>query len=253
LTTLDANGLADTTVANSPTTHTQNPAAQPFLSREQILTVTTRCLRQQGYDSTTIRAIASMLNCAVGSIYRYFKDKHDLLSAVTQQALAPVEKLAAEGVPMDEAVRQYCRAVAAAPESYRLMFWLACQQKGADVALQAELPGVVQRIIAGWSTQLGSADAAQRVWAHLHAYILLGWGEEQCVQGVLAPLGIKVEAPNIAALNVVGPVAPTQPTATIMIKPAADATAALLDTTPHAADNFDSQAVVSDGDDVTLL
>ena len=252
MTTLDTNGLVDTVATSQTTANETAPApVQPFLSREQILAVTTRCLTLRGYDKTTIRAIASMLNCAVGSIYRYFKDKHDLLSEVTQQGFARVERLASEGVPMDEAVRQYCKAVNAAPESYRLMFWLACQQEGA--ASQAELPAVVQRIIAGWSTQLGSAEAAQRAWAHLHAYILLGWSEEQCVQGVLAPLGIKI-APSIVDTAGSTPVASVQASiAAPVFKPAADAHVALLDTTPHPADNFDGQAVVSEGDDVTLL
>lgn len=245
MTALDANGLSDSVVTTQSTPAESTP--QPFLSREQILVVTTRCLRQRGYDATTIRAIAGMLNCAVGSIYRYYKDKHDLLSAVTQHSFLHVERLASDGVPMDESVRQYCNAVNAAPESYRLMFWLACQQKP-DAASQAELPAAVTRIISAWGTQLGSRPAAERAWAHLHAYILLGWNAEQCVRGVLEPLGIKIAAPIVESAPT--PIAPQPAPA---INPVANETAALLDQTPHPADTFESQAVVSDGDDVTLL
>ena len=49
------------------------------LSRDQILDATGRCLASRGYDATTIRTIAGVLDCAVGSIYRYFRDKRELL------------------------------------------------------------------------------------------------------------------------------------------------------------------------------
>src|SRR4051812_46315046 len=100
------------------------PAVQ--LSREQILAATSQCLQKEGYDATTIRKIASLLNCAVGSIYRYFRDKHELLSIVTQQVLDPVVAATESGSSMEGSVRLYHRIVTQSPESYRLMFWLAC-------------------------------------------------------------------------------------------------------------------------------
>ena len=51
------------------------------LSRGQILDATETCLAELGYDGTTIRAIAKRLDCAVGTIYRYFRDKRSLLTA----------------------------------------------------------------------------------------------------------------------------------------------------------------------------
>src|SRR5690349_21722567 len=106
------------TPANTPTT---TPSTQ--LSREQILAATSRCLYQEGYDATTIRKIASLLNCAVGSIYRYFRDKHELLSIVTQQALEPVAAAIESGQDQEQALRLYHQIVTQSPETYRLMFW----------------------------------------------------------------------------------------------------------------------------------
>ena len=56
------------------------------LGRRRILDATQRCLCQEGYDATTIRRIASQLGCAIGSIYRYFADKHELPFALLADA-----------------------------------------------------------------------------------------------------------------------------------------------------------------------
>lgn len=146
-----------------------NTATQ--LSRAQILNATSDCLHQFGYDATTIRRIASQLDCAVGSIYRYFRDKRELLYAVTQQTLEPVADAADAGQTVEEGERLYRQLVGSAPQVYRLMFWLACV--GNDDGVHDHLPTVVGRIIKGWSVLLGDIETAQSRWAALHADITL--------------------------------------------------------------------------------
>lgn len=137
------------------------------LSRAQILEATTRCLREEGYDNTTIRRIASHLDCAVGSIYRYFRDKRDLLAAVAQGMLAPVADAAERGVPVLQTTRQYHEAASADGPTYRMMFWLASLSPAEPV------PAVVLRIVQAWALQLGSLRAAQEHWSSLHGSIML--------------------------------------------------------------------------------
>lgn len=144
------------------------------LSREQILAVTAQSLQQHGYDGTTIRRIASMLGCAVGSIYRYFTDKRELLAAVTELTLEPVAVMAEAGESFDATVRQYYHAAAHAPQTYRLMFWLASETPLEGGSVDASrLPAVVQRIIDAWATRLGGIDRARRSWAVLHGMLTL--------------------------------------------------------------------------------
>jgi AcrR family transcriptional regulator len=146
-------------------------AKQPavHLSRVQILHATAVCLAECGYDGATIRRIAKQLNCAVGSIYRYFDDKRSLLDAVTQARFEPVAQVAE--VSAERSAALYAHAAADEPQQYRLMFWLA------SVGDHREAPGVpdvIQRIITAWAGQMGDRRKAERFWAQLHGRIMLG-------------------------------------------------------------------------------
>lgn len=161
-------------------------AVATALSRRQIMDVTARCLREEGYDATTIRRIAAILDCAVGSIYRYFHDKRDLLDAVSQAALAPAADAAEAGAAMAETARLYHRLADRDPAMYRLMFWLTTVRNGwGESASQSHepppppappLPKVIERIIAAWADQLGDLPRARRCWVTLHGGIMLGMG-----------------------------------------------------------------------------
>lgn len=146
------------------------------LDRNQILDATARVLREKGYDGTTIRTIAKQLDCAVGSIYRYFKDKRQLLDAVCQRRFDAVAEHAELGSPLSKTALMYARVASEQPEQYRLMFWLASIGK----QQQSEaLPSIIRRILAGWSETLGDQTAARKTWAALHGAVNLGLAPEQ--------------------------------------------------------------------------
>ena len=145
------------------------------LDRGQILDATAECLHENGYDGTTIRKIAGLLGCAVGSIYRYFEDKRELLDAVCQRRFHAVAEHAELGTHIAKTARLYLLAAAENPELYRLMFWLA--SVGRRESKQPP-PAVVARVLDGWTDQLGSYDAAVGLWGQLHGGIMLGLGVE---------------------------------------------------------------------------
>ncbi|MEM9882750.1 MAG: TetR/AcrR family transcriptional regulator [Planctomycetota bacterium] len=159
----DAATLAPDAVA-TPRTPTQ-------LSREQILDATAACLEDLGYDGTTIRRIAKQLDCAVGSIYRYFDDKRALLAAVIQRRFEPVLDRIEHGAPAEASAGLYVEIARDQPELYRLMFWLASVGRNADAPT---LPAVVQKVIERWARQHGDPAAAEALWARVHGAILLG-------------------------------------------------------------------------------
>lgn len=148
-------------------------AAAP-LSRSQILDATEQCLSRRGYDATTIRLIAQHLGCAVGSIYRHFRDKRDLLYAVCQRMLATVADLAEAGATIERCEQAYHDRVHESPHLYPLMFWLASAMQQRTSAPGGSLPRVVERIIDAWSTQLDGDEAARCRWATLHGDIVAG-------------------------------------------------------------------------------
>jgi len=164
------------------------PAKTPTcLDRGQILDATARVLREKGYDGTTIRTIAKQLDCAVGSIYRYFKDKRQLLDAVCQRRFDAVAEYAELRSPISKTALMYARVAAEQPEQYRLMFWLASIGK----QQQSEaLPAIVRRILASWTESMHDQAKARRTWAALHGAINLGLAPEQ----ILTLLDLPTEA-----------------------------------------------------------
>ena len=147
------------------------------LSRAQILHATAICLAEEGYDGTTIRRIAKQLNCAVGSIYRYFDDKRSLLDAVTQARFEPVAQVAE--VSAERSAALYAHA-AADEQQYRLIFLLASVGKPygvpgvPGVSGTPGVPAVVSKIIDAWAEKMGDRRKAERFWSHLHGRIMLG-------------------------------------------------------------------------------
>ncbi len=141
------------------------------LDRDQILAATAECLDDLGLEKTTIRTIAKRLNCAVGSIYRYYTDKHELLEAVCEQRFVAVADAIGQGQHPDQTLRLYHAAASARPEQYRLMFWLASVGRGPEQA--AKLPDVIASIVAGWARQLDDPNAARCRWALLHGQLML--------------------------------------------------------------------------------
>ncbi len=175
---------------SEPAAHHQPPHTPAQLSRTQILEATFFCLREEGYEATTIRRIAKRLDCAIGSIYRYFKDKRDLLSAVTQELLQPVVVGLENGSPIDRSIGMYCRLATGDAEAYRLMFWLACKSQ-----FDTDLPEVVKAIIGHWGEQLGDESKAASLWAMLHGLIILNRPEDQILNQTLGQLGQLPAAP----------------------------------------------------------
>ena len=140
------------------------PGTGTFLSREQILDATDACFAKAGYDGTTIRAIAARLDCSVGSIYRYFRDKRDLLLACGRRMMRPV----IEEPTFDRSLAAYRTIATEHGEMYRLGFWLA----GHGV------PEYIAQIIKRWGELLQDEDEAQRRWAMAHGLLMLGRADE---------------------------------------------------------------------------
>jgi len=148
-----------------------------FLCREHVLAATLACFDEAGYDGTTIRAIAGRLGCAVGSIYRYYRDKRELLAACAAGMLEPVvQNMGAADAAFEQSVRRYVQTVDGRSELYRLMFWIGDGGGG--------LPLVVKRVIGGWARLLGDVAEARRRWAMLHGLLMLGGDAEKVIAEV---------------------------------------------------------------------
>ena len=54
--------------------------------RNQILDATFRCLARKGYSRMTMQGIADEAGISVGTLYLYFKDKDDMLRALSERS-----------------------------------------------------------------------------------------------------------------------------------------------------------------------
>jgi AcrR family transcriptional regulator len=210
-----APALAD--LAPDPAHASGAEPAPVTLSRQQILQATCVCLREHGYDATTIRRIAGAIGCAIGSIYRYYRDKRELLYEVTQQVIEPVAKALEQGGDFATSVRQYTEIASREDEAYRLLFWLACHvddQGPADAAAPAALPKVVRRVIDAWARLLGDAELARRHWAMMHGCLMAGLDVEQtlaAMRTLRSPRREPGEPPQIVTVMRFPPAPPAAP------------------------------------------
>lgn len=144
-------------------------SAGPMLSRAQILDAAVACLDEGGYDGLTIRNLATRLGCAVGTVYRYFDDKHELLVQCGNRLMQGVlDVLAKESPDYHASVDRYIAAAESDPELYQIMFWLPRRQG------QVGVPEVVQQIIDRWAALLGDTIEARRRFAAVHGQLTLG-------------------------------------------------------------------------------
>ena len=162
------------------------------LTRWQILDATAICLHDYGYEGTTVRRIASKLGCAVGSVYRYFKDKRELLIAVTQRRFEPVANHVERGIDLDKAFEMYLRFATDEPEMYQLMYWLSSTDRTNNKGTL--LPEVIQRIVNGWANQFGSRKSAEQVWVLLHGHLMLGVSCEDIIHQIDGMLATSPQA-----------------------------------------------------------
>ncbi len=138
---------------------------QAHLDHRQILNATSACFAESGYDGTTIRAIAQRIDCSVGSIYRYFSDKRELLLACAGELFKGlIEQLEDGRIGFDASRVAYERIAGQHGQMYRLMFWLWGEG----------LPRPIERVVEVWERLLSGREAAVQAWGAIHAQLTIG-------------------------------------------------------------------------------
>lgn len=97
--------------------------------KELILKSAAEMFRKQGYESTSMRAIARAIDYSPGTIYRYFKDKDELMFEISStgfrifyQYLSKVQTIADPMERLQVLGRQYLLFAKDHPAYYDLMF-----------------------------------------------------------------------------------------------------------------------------------
>ena len=158
-------------------------------SRDEILDAARALFLRQGYDSVTIRKIASEIGCATGTIYLHFADKAEIfktLCAETFQKLsARLKAIATDDDDPIECLRRGCRCYIAFalehPGHYQITFLTASTGSGAqpdilDAGLECfeNLRRIVARCIEEGCLRINNTDEiSQVIWTALHGLVSL--------------------------------------------------------------------------------
>ncbi|MCJ2165182.1 MULTISPECIES: TetR/AcrR family transcriptional regulator [unclassified Pseudodesulfovibrio] len=108
--------------------------------RRSILDAAKRLFVKEGFDNVTLRRVASKIEYSPAAIYRYFKNKREILSVLREEGFARYVERQRVGIetisdPMErlrEGGRQYVRFALREPEYYYLMFSTSCEQVDLD-------------------------------------------------------------------------------------------------------------------------
>jgi AcrR family transcriptional regulator len=115
---------------------------EPLDKRQAILRAARELFASQGYDDTTIAQVAQAAGVAVGTVYLYFENKHDILVEVCLALNAEIAKVIQSPAILALPLRQVPRAII--EETFRSsranMRFMAYYQ------VEAQSPAEVQRL-----------------------------------------------------------------------------------------------------------
>ncbi|GHF75577.1 TetR/AcrR family transcriptional regulator [Streptomyces thermodiastaticus] len=159
--------------------------------RDEILDAAARLLAQSGREGDlSLRAVAREVGISAPSIYLHFKDRRDLVEAVTQQAydrlvaeLDRARKLGDADGPHEALramVRCYCRFALDNPRQYRLMFGIERVEVDREDArthpLHAVMAAWTEAVAAcrdGGSAGAGADRVARLLWSSVHGMVAM--------------------------------------------------------------------------------
>jgi AcrR family transcriptional regulator len=159
--------------------------------RRQIVDAARQMFAEEGFESVTMRKLASRIEYSPTAIYLHFKDKHAVLEAVCEETFASLatrlEKLAARRQAplafLRDGLRLYVRFGLQHPSDYTLTFTQGAGKGPADPegfvasagtrAFEVLRTAVRQCIDAGDLPPMDVDVAAQSLWAATHGLVSL--------------------------------------------------------------------------------
>lgn len=187
--------------------------------KRRILEAAKKLFLERGFEKTSIRNIADLIEYSPGTIYLYFKDKNDLLFALHTEAfislINELGKTLQEGSAierLEDMGYHYLTFAIENPELYDLMFLmeapiqsLECNNEVWEDGMKAF--GLLQLLVAecqkeGYLTNHETANASLMIWSFMHGIVTLhgrkrlsmfGEGEAEMHQRMLDAFKVFVE------------------------------------------------------------
>jgi AcrR family transcriptional regulator len=156
---------------------TGSRAAETAARKERLITAATALAAEGGYDAVQMRDVASRAEVALGTLYRHYASKDQLLlAAMAQQAATLRERLVQRPPSGDspaarvaDVLKRASRALERAPLVTRAMLAAMSSSEEATVPLKHEIDSTLRSIIAdvvdgdGHCTTFADLDGIVRV------------------------------------------------------------------------------------------
>ncbi len=101
---------------------------------ERLIAATAHVLIDDGYDAASTNRIAARAGVGIGSLYRYFTDKDELIDATVQRVYSQMERQTADAIvaamarPIEDGVRDVLEAVTTALEAHAPLLRIVIDQ-----------------------------------------------------------------------------------------------------------------------------
>lgn len=157
--------------------------------KDLILKTAAEMFRKQGYESTSMRAIAKAIDYSPGTIYRYFKDKDELMFEISStgfrifyQYLSKVQSIKDPMERLRVLGRQYLLFAKDHPAYYDLMFIMPDPLKSLEDGEHWEdghrshsvLVGIIQDCMSqGHFEGHDPVDLSLMIWGQVHGMVAL--------------------------------------------------------------------------------
>ncbi|MFP5070397.1 TetR family transcriptional regulator [Pseudonocardia nantongensis] len=140
-------------------------------SRRALLTAAAELFAEQGYDRTTVRAIADRAGVNQALLFRYFGNKEAVFARVAaERALAVLH-----GGPQDELLPRTLRSILSpGPGPEHDLFESVLRSAGSSEATRAARDELATAFISAFTTHV-VGDGGDPQGAALRAELLLGW------------------------------------------------------------------------------
>lgn len=160
--------------------------------REDILDAARQLFVVNGYEATSMRAIAQKVNCSPGILYHYFEDKQDIMALLVRETFAKL-RARLEAIRLDQdsvearmrrGLRAYIEFGLENPHHYSLLFMRPMENQGNE-----KIFGVFQqdgmqtfnnlRLMSAEAIEAGilrpelanGEELAQTLWAAIHGLV----------------------------------------------------------------------------------
>ncbi|AMK10138.1 TetR/AcrR family transcriptional regulator [Pseudodesulfovibrio indicus] len=157
--------------------------------RRRILDAAKQLFVREGYDNVSMRRIATKIEYSPAALYRYFRNKREILSVLREEAFARFVERQEKGReqypdPMERlraGSREYIRFALSEPDHYHLMFGASCDEVDLDGewaesamrSFEIHRANVVECVATGWFGEVDSDVLVFALWSQLHGLVNL--------------------------------------------------------------------------------